>query len=1061
MKTNKTNRFLALLTIVALMVLSMPLQGIAYADEIIEHDVTVQGNHATYLVGDVTQEDGIKVIFINPGRASMSFDFQETFYHDENMDYITVTMYAPRGTEVSVKYSDPDTGQVFENIKFDFDATDGQFVWDNINTEEMLTVVFGEEQTFDVVAKQDDDLDQITDIITEVTSWKEVNPKTIVILDPDDVAIETEGFSLYFGTAVPGGETADLGVQIPESIDHLVPVWSLLDSSKSFIRIDEGSGIVEALAVGEQYVKVVVGTSLDTALIKVLSNDLPIIDLKGITTVDANYGEVYVDMEVTASDTEDGNLTDDITFKVYGPDSMVDEVSLSDMTSALGTYIIKYDVTDSMENDAITAERTVHVKSIDIEALEITDPENNIILDGEDYEMVIGDYPNPLDGISDLNVNIIPPDASFQSELWNLVDNLGFINLLDDTTGKIEAVAFGSEKLMVTVDDETDVITVNVITDHNPVLEAVFDEELFIGTPFTTAAPLATDVEDNREGILLEVSTTVYDEYMNEVDISTFTETLGIYTIKYEVEDSNGRKATAEKVVTVFDIYIIDIEEFEPETVERGTASNTVLPIQALVTLSEPYNDSIQLYVDTEFVEKDIYEDEDFSGNLINLPTGIGNPESFTADKSIYVEDIIIVDSPESKVESEGVVLHIGYDQLPEVGTAVLEYYLQSHDHSEESHLWELVTLNGVIEIDSDTGVIIGKVGGTVYVRISVLLDDLETTLIDEVEVKVIDHPSPPVVIIPDPPTPPVDPPTYRPTVSISLDKDPVELEYGTDALEELLSYDLTETINGSSDKRVTWSIDDDTVATVDDEGVVTAVKQGNTTVTVKHTASGKTASSEVIVFLIGFEQNPLGLVEFYDPYVYGYPDQSFRPKNSVTRAEVATMFAKILKLNVDFAGNQKFTDVTPGAWYYNYVQAIRRTDIFVGDTAGNFRPNDPITRAEMATVFGKFWQHLNTSVDSSAVSITDVDGTHWASRYIYMMYNANIVVGFEDGSYRPDDPTLREQVVGMINTLIERPEFDAPFSKFIDVDNTHWAFGNIEAASQPFVNQQNIPVTE
>lgn len=1058
---SKINRFLALLTIVALMVLSMPLQG--YADVIIiEHTEDIQGNHATYYVGGATPQDGIMVVFDNPGRANMLFEFASGAYPDLDVDYNSVTMYAPITTEVSVIYSDPDTGQDFENVKFGFVDSNGQFVWNDINTEESFTVIFGVEQTFNVIPKKDGDPSQVSGIIDEVTSWKEANPKTIVILDPDEVAIEADGYTLYLGTAVPGGETADLGVRVPDSISQLDEVWSLLDPSKSFISIEEGTGLIEALALGEQYVKVVVGTSEDTALIKVLSNDLPIIDLNGVTTVNAIYGETYTDPLVTASDTEDGDLTDEITFIVYGPDSEIDTVSLSNMTSALGTYLIKYDVLDTMGNAAETAVRTVEVVKIPVENVDITDPDNNIILEGEDYTMTIGDYPDPLDGISDLNVIVIPSEASFQSELWELVDSLGFIDLLDDTTGEIEAKAVGSEELKVTVDGEMDVITVTVISDHDPELEAVTDESLFVGTPFTTASPLATDVEDDRDSIPLIVNATVYDEGSNEVNILNFTDTIGVYTIVYDVEDSDGRTASVEKEVTVYDIAIIDVEEFDPETVERGTPSSTVLPSQVLVTLDKPYDTGqgivLQLYVDSDFIDKDIYEDEDFISDLVNLPNGIGNPENLQAEKSIYVEDVIIVDSPESTVESQGVVLHIGYNQLPQDGTADLDYYLQSPDHDEQSHLWEVVGTSGIIEIDSATGVVIGLAAGTVNAKISVLLDDSETTLTDEVQVQVIEHFEPYV----PPYVPDDDPDPYTPpTVSISLDKDPVELEYGTEALEEFLSYDLTETIRGSSDKRVTWSIGDEEIATVDQDGVVTAVKQGDTTVTVRHTASGKTATSQVIVFLIGDEPNPLGQVEFFNPYVIGYPDISFRPKNEVTRAEVATMFAKILNLNVDYAGHQKFTDVTSDAWYYNYVQAIKRTDIFVGDTAGNFRPDEPITRAEMATVFGKYWEYVETPVNKSAVVIADVDSTHWASNYIYMMYNAGIVVGFDDGSYRPEDPTLREHVVGMINTLIDRPEFKAPTSKFTDIDNTHWAFGNIEAASQPFANQQNIPVPE
>ncbi len=75
-------------------------------------------------------------------------------------------------------------------------------------------------------------------------------------------------------------------------------------------------------------------------------------------------------------------------------------------------------------------------------------------------------------------------------------------------------------------------------------------------------------------------------------------------------------------------------------------------------------------------------------------------------------------------------------------------------------------------------------------------------------------------------------------------------------------------------------------------------------------------------------------------------------------------------------------------------------------------------------------------------------------------MYNAGIVSSFEDGTYKPNDATLREQVVGMINTLIARPENTPVASKFIDITPSHWAYGNIEAASQEYIKEQVI-ITE
>ena len=300
-----------------------------------------------------------------------------------------------------------------------------------------------------------------------------------------------------------------------------------------------------------------------------------------------------------------------------------------------------------------------------------------------------------------------------------------------------------------------------------------------------------------------------------------------------------------------------------------------------------------------------------------------------------------------------------------------------------------------------------------------------------------------------------------NPKPSIKLDREEVELEAGPGAFDEFLSYDFTETIRNSNDERVKWEIADEDIASVDSNGVVTAIGQGETVVTVTHLDSGKTDSAFITVFFIDEEINPLGAVKFFDPYVYGYPDTTFGPQRAVTRAEVATMFAKILKLNLDYPGTQKFEDVKEDAWYYAYVQAISRTGIFVGDTNGSFRPNDPITRGEIATVFAKYWSYLNITVDDSPVVIKDVQNNYWAKSYVYMMYNAGIVSGFEDGSYKPNDPTLREQIVGMINTLIARPEYRPMFTKYIDINPTHWAYGNIEAATTTFSEQTGLPVEE
>jgi hypothetical protein len=86
---------------------------------------------------------------------------------------------------------------------------------------------------------------------------------------------------------------------------------------------------------------------------------------------------------------------------------------------------------------------------------------------------------------------------------------------------------------------------------------------------------------------------------------------------------------------------------------------------------------------------------------------------------------------------------------------------------------------------------------------------------------------------------------------------------------------------------------------------------------------------------------------------------------------------------------------------------------------------------------------------------VQDVEANFWAAPAINRIFNTGIVTGFEDGTFRPNEATLREQIVSMINRLIDRPANQADASKFTDILPTHSHFGDIEAASQTFLKLQ------
>lgn len=273
---------------------------------------------------------------------------------------------------------------------------------------------------------------------------------------------------------------------------------------------------------------------------------------------------------------------------------------------------------------------------------------------------------------------------------------------------------------------------------------------------------------------------------------------------------------------------------------------------------------------------------------------------------------------------------------------------------------------------------------------------------------------------------------------SIDLNNYFVELEVGSEAEVSTFKFAFTLVDSNSS---VTWSSSDDSIATVDEFGNVIAVGPGRVRISAK-TTNGLTATAIVEVFLVGEEITPLGGIN--KPYMTGYPDGTFKPNGSITRAEMAVVYTKILGMDIDVK-SQKFDDVTKAHWSYGYVNNIVTTGIFTGYNDGMFKPDQPITRGELAATFSKFWLYRNIDVDDSPVDLMDVKN-HWASKHIFKLYNANII-SLTDFIFKPDTPATRAQVVQMVNLLIERKPFETKDSHFDDVKDLD-LIGDIEAAT-------------
>ncbi|MFA7533167.1 MAG: S-layer homology domain-containing protein, partial [Tissierellaceae bacterium] len=180
--------------------------------------------------------------------------------------------------------------------------------------------------------------------------------------------------------------------------------------------------------------------------------------------------------------------------------------------------------------------------------------------------------------------------------------------------------------------------------------------------------------------------------------------------------------------------------------------------------------------------------------------------------------------------------------------------------------------------------------------------------------------------------------------------------------------------------------------------------------------------------------------------YILGYPDGNFKPDRQITRAEIATIFARILNLDNYVKNETMYKDVELDAWYARAVEAASRRGLFEGYEDGRFRPDDPISRAELAAVIARY---LNLTEGKEIKEILkDIEG-HWAEDHIRELYRNNVVSGYEDGTFKPQNKLKRSEAVTMINRMLNRGPLKGVEPTFPDVDLNHWANGEVEESTR------------
>lgn len=190
-----------------------------------------------------------------------------------------------------------------------------------------------------------------------------------------------------------------------------------------------------------------------------------------------------------------------------------------------------------------------------------------------------------------------------------------------------------------------------------------------------------------------------------------------------------------------------------------------------------------------------------------------------------------------------------------------------------------------------------------------------------------------------------------------------------------------------------------------------------------------------------------------HDAYLQGYPDGTVRPENSITRAEVAAIFYRLLTDEARASlqsTDSGFSDVKPGDWYHTAVATMVQAGVITGYGDGTFRPNAPITRAEFAAIATRFLSDPY-SLDAP---FYDTEG-HWAEVYINRAYELGWISGYTGGAFKPDKSITRAEVSAIVNRMLKReadPAYlaahQAELLEFRDLPTTHWAYDHIMEAA-------------
>ena len=187
--------------------------------------------------------------------------------------------------------------------------------------------------------------------------------------------------------------------------------------------------------------------------------------------------------------------------------------------------------------------------------------------------------------------------------------------------------------------------------------------------------------------------------------------------------------------------------------------------------------------------------------------------------------------------------------------------------------------------------------------------------------------------------------------------------------------------------------------------------------------------------------------------YIVGYPDGLVHPEKNITRAEVATIFFRMLldeSREYFWAQENDFSDVAAADWFNNAVSTLANANLINGYPDGSYRPNNNITRAEFATIAIRFF--LDEDVEIEENNLSDVKD-HWAEANINLAYALGLIEGYPDDTFRPDQLITRAEAMTIVNRVLKRaPHEDHLLEDMIEwpdnMDEDMWYYADVQEAT-------------